>query len=107
MAIATNGSDEMLARLRHIFIFESRITVPPMLLANSPGFKVSTDNKRYTDWRGCYAHPRTLTREDFPRLLSSTHHFARKFAFDVETLRDLDKAVEHKTHEKSSRKIAI
>lgn len=66
------------------------------LLANSPGFKVSPDNKRYTDWRGCYAHPRTLGRDDFPRLLSSTHHFARKFAFDPETLRNLDEEVAHK-----------
>jgi len=73
------------------------------LLANSPGFKVSPDNKRYTDWRGCYAHPRTLTSEDFPRLLNSTHHFARKFAFAPEVLRDLDKAVAHKSTQKKSR----
>lgn len=66
------------------------------LLGNSPGFKVSPDNKRYTDWRGCYAHPRTLTRDDFPRLLSSTHHFARKFAFDSEMLQELSEAIAHK-----------
>ena len=66
------------------------------LLCNSPGFKISPDNKRYTDWKGCYAHPRTLGRDDFPRLLSSTHHFARKFAFDPETLRKLDEEVAHK-----------
>lgn len=73
------------------------------LLGNSPGFKVSPDNKRYTDWRGCYAHPRTLKRDDFPRLLSSTHHFARKFAFDPEMLRDLSEAVAHKDSEGRSR----
>lgn len=66
------------------------------LLANSTGFNRSPDNKRYTDWRGCYAHPRTLGREDIPQLLESTHHFARKFSFDPETLRDLDQAVAHK-----------
>jgi hypothetical protein len=66
------------------------------LLGNTPGFKVSPDNKRYTDWRGCYAHPRTLTRADFPRLLSSNHHFARKFTFDPEMLQDLSEAVAHK-----------
>lgn len=73
------------------------------LLANTPGFKISPDNKRYTDWRGCYAHPRTLNRGDFPRLLASTHHFARKFAFDPDMLRDLDEAVAHKDPEGHSR----
>jgi hypothetical protein len=73
------------------------------LLGNSPGFNVSPDNKRYTDWRGCYAHPRTLKRDDFPRLLSSTHHFARKFAFDPEMLSDLSEAVAHKGSEGRSR----
>lgn len=63
------------------------------LLGNSSGFKISSDNKRYADWRGCYAHPRTLGRDDFPRLLNSTHHFARKFSFDPDMLRDLDRAV--------------
>jgi hypothetical protein len=63
------------------------------LLANSPGFNPSSDNKRYTDWRGCWAHPRTLGREDFRQLLQSTHHFARKFLFDPEILRNLDDAV--------------
>ena len=67
------------------------------LLGNSPGFKVSDDNKRYSDWRGCYAHPRTLGRDDFSRLLHSTHHFARKFVFDPEMLRDLDQAIVKKS----------
>ena len=71
------------------------------LLGNSPGFRISTDNKRYTDWRGCYAHPRVLGRDDFPRLLQSTHHFARKFFFDPEMLRDLDEAVTQKEIEKT------
>jgi hypothetical protein len=66
------------------------------LLGNSPGFRISLDNKRYTDWRGCYAHPRTLGRDDFPRLLQSTHHFARKFLFDPGMLRELDEAVAQK-----------
>lgn len=66
------------------------------LLANSAGYKVCPDNKRYTDWRGCYAHPRTLGRDDFPQLLESTDHFARKFPFDPEVFRDLDQAVSQK-----------
>jgi Core-2/I-Branching enzyme len=63
------------------------------LLGNTQGLRISPDNRRYTDWKGCYAHPRTLGREDFPRLLESTDHFARKFPFDQELLRDLGVAV--------------
>lgn len=68
------------------------------LLANSTGYRVCPDNKRYTDWRGCYAHPRTLGRDDLPQLLESTHHFARKFAFDPKVFRGLDEAVSQKHH---------
>ncbi len=63
------------------------------LLGNRGGLRLSHNNLRYTDWRGCYAHPRTLGREDFPRLLKSTHHFARKFAFDPALFAELDQAV--------------
>lgn len=63
------------------------------LLGNTPGFQISPDNLRYTDWKGCYAHPRTLGRSDFPRLLAVKHHFARKFAFDPQLLGELDDAV--------------
>ena len=63
------------------------------LLGNSPDFRLCPDNCRYTDWRGCYAHPRTLNRADLPRLIESTHHFARKFAFDPEFSREIDAAV--------------
>ncbi len=63
------------------------------LLGNTPGFRLSPDNLRYTDWKGCYAHPRTLGRADFPRLLASGKHFARKFPFEPDMLHDLDEAV--------------
>jgi hypothetical protein len=66
------------------------------LLGNSSGFNLSLDNKRFTDWTGCYAHPRTLGREDIPSLLKTTGHFARKFAFDPEVFESLDDAVMHK-----------
>ncbi len=66
------------------------------LAGNSAGLRFSRNNLRYTDWRGCYAHPRTLGREDFPRLLRSGHHFARKFTFDRNLLDGLDKAVAEK-----------
>ena len=63
------------------------------LLGNTPGFRLSPDNLRYTDWKGCYAHPRTLGHADFPRLLASGKHFARKFPFEPDMLHDLDRAV--------------
>ena len=63
------------------------------LLENTPGLHLSPKNLRYTDWRMQYAHPRTLGREDFPRLLASSDHFARKFPLDQLLLADLDRAV--------------
>ncbi len=66
------------------------------LLGNTPGFHISPFNRRYTDWTGCYAHPRVLGRADFPRVLQSNDHFARKFPFEPELLNDLDAAVSTK-----------
>lgn len=64
------------------------------LIGNTLGVQVSSDNLRYADWRGCYAHPRVLGRQDFPSLLHSTKHFARKFPFDPSLLAELDRVVE-------------
>lgn len=72
------------------------------LLGNTSGFRVAPYNLRYTDWRGCYAHPRILGRSDFPRLLEANDHFARKFAFEPELLADLDAAVAGKALRQSS-----
>ena len=66
------------------------------LIGNSPGLRVCSDNLRYTDWRGCYAHPRVLGRHDLPQLLASNKHFARKLADDPVFLAELDRAVETK-----------
>ena len=63
------------------------------LLGNTPGFRLVDDCLRYTDWLGCYAHPRTLSYEDVPRLIASPKHFARKFAFDPELFAVIDAAV--------------
>jgi Core-2/I-Branching enzyme len=65
------------------------------VICNSPGLKISQDNKRYTDWRDCGSHPRILGIEDLPRLMKSTHHFARKFAVGPDLLRKIDEAVAH------------
>lgn len=62
---------------------------PHTVLCNRPELRISTDNKRFTDWTGQVNHPRTLTHADFPHLLSCSAHFARKFAFDPESLGSL------------------
>ena len=76
------------------------------LLGNTPQFRLAPDNLRYTDWKGCYAHPRTLGRADFPRLLVSTQHFARKFPWDPDLLRELDAAVAARPNTRSSKDTA-
>ena len=63
------------------------------LLGNTPGFRIARDCLRYTDWRGCYAHPRTLGHEDLPQLIASPKHFARKFNFDTELFAAIDAEV--------------
>jgi hypothetical protein len=67
------------------------------IVANAPGLRIAPDNLRYTDWQGTFAHPRMLARPDFPRLLASNSHFARKFPFQPEMMMDLDRAVEAKS----------
>ena len=63
------------------------------LVGNTPEIRVSTENLRYTNWRGCCAHPRMLGREDLDELLGSPAHFARKFAFNPALLEEIDVAV--------------
>jgi hypothetical protein len=59
------------------------------VLCNASGLRISQDNKRFTDWEGQVNHPRILTRADYPRLLASSAHFARKFDFHREDLEQL------------------
>ncbi len=66
------------------------------LIGNTKGYKMSPRCLRYTDWRNCYAHPRTLGVEDLPRLLASNDHFARKFPCDPALLKRVDAAVSQK-----------
>lgn len=61
---------------------------PHTLLGNTD-LRISTDNRRFTDWTGQINHPRTLTVADFPRIRESSAHFARKFAFEPEELLEL------------------
>ncbi len=67
------------------------------LLGNVEGFKMCPRSLRYTDWRGCYAHPRTLGLDDIPRLLESSDHFARKFPFEPDLLQAVDAAVQERS----------
>lgn len=48
------------------------------------GASVLNDNLRYVDWSGKGRHPKTLTLEDFPRLVASGKLFARKFDSSVD-----------------------
>lgn len=54
------------------------------ILNNTNDLKINNRYWRYTDWSGQTAHPRTLTIKDFPKLLESDDHFARKFDADVD-----------------------
>lgn len=64
------------------------------LLCNAPGLRLSPASKRYSDWTGCWSHPRTLTEADFPALLASGDFFARKFDFDPELLEELNRRID-------------
>lgn len=70
---------------------------PHTALGNVPSLKISPDNKRFTDWAGQFNHPRTLTEADFPHLLASPSHFARKFAFETESLLRLSSQLERRS----------
>jgi hypothetical protein len=52
------------------------------ILGNSPDLKLFRDSLRYIDWSANEAHPKTLGIEDFPKLIASHAHFARKFDMD-------------------------
>lgn len=49
------------------------------VLANRTDLRICVDNKRYTDWAGQDAHPKTLEINDLRSMLESRCHFARKF----------------------------
>jgi hypothetical protein len=67
------------------------------MLCNVPDLRVSADNKRYADWRGCKNHPRILTEDEFPALLASEDHFARKFLLDPDAMRKLNDLVDRRS----------
>ena len=68
----------------------------PTVLVNSGRFDLCPDNRRYTDFAGSRdGRPRTLTRDDLPRLAAGRYDFARKFemARDPELLDRIDAQV--------------
>lgn len=55
------------------------------LIMNSPfRSQVINRNDRYIDWSGGGGHPKTLTTEDFDRIINSRCLFARKFDMDTD-----------------------
>jgi hypothetical protein len=66
------------------------------ILVNSRQFQLCNDGKRYFDFsRTQNGHPRTLLSSDFPALIKSQAHFARKFDVGVDSvvLDLIDKAI--------------
>lgn len=53
--------------------------VCPTVLGNTAGLRISTQTKHFIRWEPGH-HPRLLDERDLPEMLSSTAHFARKFA---------------------------
>jgi hypothetical protein len=66
------------------------------VLCNLQHLRVSANSKRFSDWEGYTNHPRTLTEADFPRLLASGAHFARKFAFQPEAFLNLNRMIDER-----------
>lgn len=49
------------------------------LFANTPGLRISLDNRRFAEWNGGGAHPMLLTPSQLPSMIASNAFFARKF----------------------------
>ena len=67
------------------------------VLANTRGLKISKATRRFVDWsqsaggpRGG-SHPKQLSLEDLPAIISSKSYFARRFAAESPVLDELDK----------------
>ncbi len=57
-----------------------------LVLVNSRLFNLCNDCKRYFDFSTTYhGHPRILTTNDYPSLVKSNAHFARKFDIDQDS----------------------
>lgn len=61
------------------------------VLVNNPTFNLCNDSKRYFDFsKTRHGHPRILTTDDYPALIQTNAHFARKFDIDIDsTILDL------------------
>jgi len=64
------------------------------LLCNHPELRISTANKRYSDWSSGGHHPKMLGIDDIPRIVQSGAHFARKFSPGSEALDRIDEIVD-------------
>lgn len=88
-------NDSLVRFFKHVFIPDELFL--QTVVMNSP-LRDSVVNERihYIEWRGG-ARPRTLGRDDFPKLAASDRPFARKFdvKHDAEILDMLDREVLH------------
>lgn len=60
------------------------------LFANTNGFRICINNRRYAEWNGGGAHPMILTSEQLPELFTSDAFFARKFGDDHSVIERID-----------------
>lgn len=71
------------------------------ILLNNPSLNISDDDKRYIRWDKKPApHPAVLTAKDFPHLVSSGKHFARKLdqTIDAQLFDLLDQHITQPAH---------
>lgn len=61
------------------------------IFKNSDSLICSNDSKRYIDWSAGQPHPKTLTLDDYTKILESNAHFARKFDTSESSICLLDK----------------
>ncbi len=66
------------------------------VICNEPAFRLSKSNYRFIDWSSGDPHPKVLEMDDLKSILSSSAHFARKFAPDSPILDRLDDYLEIK-----------
>jgi hypothetical protein len=64
----------------------------PTVLGNNTDLRISNESKHFIRWEGGH-HPRMLDERDLPEMLSSSAHFARKFAPESPVLDHIDRHV--------------
>jgi len=65
------------------------------IVKNNQELRIWNNDMRYIQWTKKQARPDTLTIQDYPNIVSSSKHFARKFDINVDSqiLRNLDQII--------------